>query len=298
MNPYPVKHSIFRVGITCAVLSACTSIHRNAQETQTNSIQKQLSALEASTGGRIGFFAINTANDTIMEYRAEERFPMCSTFKLMAAAAILKKSMTDENLLKQRLNYERKDVTNWGYTPITSKHVKDGMTVEELCAASLQYSDNGVNLLTQLLGGPQQLTFFLRSIGDSTFRLDRWEPELSSAIPGDLRDTTTPAATGASLQKIVLGNILGQPQRKQLEDWLRGNTTGDARIRAGVPKGWLVGDKTGTCDYGTTNDIGIIWPPNRAPIVVVIYFTQKEKDAAARNDVIATATKFLVDEIN
>ena len=126
------------------------------------------------------------------------------------------------------------------------------------------------------------------------YRLDRIEPELNTAIPGDLRDTTTPAAMGYSLQGLVLGDVLHFSQRQQLLSWLKNNKTGDARIRAGVPRGWLVGDKTGTGSYGTTNDIAIIWPPKQAPIIVVIYFTQHEKNAEPRDDIIASVTRLLL----
>ncbi|HEY6772631.1 MAG TPA: class A beta-lactamase, partial [Oxalicibacterium sp.] len=179
--------------------------------------------------------------------------------------------------------------------PITGKLVGKGMTVSELCAATLQYSDNAaVNLLMKELGGTAAVTAFARTVGDEIFRLDRWEPELNSAVPGDLRDTTTPAAMVQTLQKLMLGNALGSLQQEQLVFWMKKNRTGDARIRAGVPTDWIVADKTGTGSYGTTNDIGVLWPPGRAPIVVVLYFTQHEQAAKPRDDVIADATRTIV----
>ena len=161
---------------------------------------------------------------------------------------------------------------------------------DELCAAALQYSDNtAANLLIKLIGSTAAVTAYARSIGDSEFRLDRWETELNSAIPGDPRDTSTPAAMARSLQRLALGDALGTPQRERLLDWLRGNTTGAARILAGVPADWRVGDKTGTGDYGTTNDIAVAWPPSKPPIILVLYFTRPGKEAKPRSDVLAAA---------
>ncbi len=261
-------------------------------------LRDKLAKLEASANGRIGLSAINTANDLCVRYRADERFPMCSTFKAMATAAILKKSMADERLLQQRVTFGRQDIEKSGYAPITQKHLANGMTIAELCAAAMQYSDNAaVNLLMQELGGPAAVTAYARSIGDETFRLDRWEPELNSAIPGDVRDTSTPVAMEKSLQRLALGDALALPQRAQFVTWLKGNTTGGKRMGTGVPAGWIVGDKTGTGSYGTTNDIGLLWPATGAPIVAAIYFTQNEKDALPRDDVVASVTRMLVDAL-
>ncbi|RYY77709.1 MAG: class A beta-lactamase, partial [Comamonadaceae bacterium] len=180
------------------------------------------------------------------------------------------------------------------YSPVTQKHAGDGMTVAGLCAAALQYSDNTAgNLLIRLLGGIDAVTAYARGIGDSAFRLDRWETELNTAIPGDPRDTTTPAAMATSVQRLALGDALGAPQRAQFVAWLRGNTTGATRIRAGVPADWELGDKTGTGDYGTTNDVAVLWPPGRPPLVMAIYFAQPASDAAARNDVLASAARIV-----
>ncbi|KTC76803.1 class A beta-lactamase [Legionella brunensis] len=262
-------------------------------QAELTSLQGKLAELEASSGGRIGISAINTANDMRLQYRAEERFPFCSTFKMMGVAAVLKKSMMVSGLLQQRINYKKEDLIV--YSPVTEKHLRDGMTIAELCIAAIQQSDNtAIDLLIKKLGGRKAINVFAHSIGDLSFRLDRLEPELNSAIPGDVRDTSTPAAMEKSLQRLGLGNGLALPQRELLQTWLKGNTTGGARIRASVPKGWIVGDKTGTGDYGTTNDIAIIWPPKCPPIVVAIYFTQTKKDAAPNNEVIASATRLLL----
>ena len=258
------------------------------------SARKQLEAIEKDLGGRLGVFALDTATGEQLGYRADERFAFCSTFKLIAASAILAKSMQMPGLLQQRIAYTKKDLVT--YSPITEKHVGAGMTIAELCAAALQYSDNtAANLLIANLGGTDAVTAFARSIGDDVFRLDRWETELNSAIPGDLRDTTTPQAMGNSLNRLALGDALQPAQRAQLCDWLLGNTTGATRIKAGIPSDWKIGDKTGTGDYGTANDVGVVWPVGRAPVIVAIYTTRNAKNAEPRSDTIAAASRVVVD---
>jgi beta-lactamase class A len=253
----------------------------------------QLAALEKALGGRLGVFALNTADGLQLAYRGDERFPVCSTFKLLLASAILQRSTQVPGLMQQRVNYLKADLAK--YSPISENHVDDGMTVEQLCAAALQHSDNtAANLLIKMLGGTAAVTEFARSIGDTEFRLDRMETELNSAIPGDPRDTSTPMSMANSLNRLALGDGLEPTQRAQLQEWLRGNTTGDARIRSGVPKHWKVGDKTGSGDYGTANDIAVLWPTHRAPVVVAIYTTQNELDSKLRNDVIASAARIVV----
>lgn len=290
----PIKFSLLVV-FTVTFYSACIFAHTATPI----SIQKDLAKLEFTSDGRIGLFAINTANNRVVQYRATERFPMCSTSKVMAVSAILKQSMKNSHLLQQKIVYTQKEVDASSYAPETSKHITVGMTIDALCAAAMTQSDNlAMNLLLQQLGGPEAVTRFARSIGDTTYRLDRIEPELNTAVPGDLRDTTTPAAMGYSLQRLVLGDVLHVNQRQQLLSWLKNNKTGDARIRAGVPRGWLVGDKTGTGSYGTTNDIAIVWPPKQAPIIVVIYLTQHEKIALTQDQIIASVTRLLIGELN
>jgi len=255
-------------------------------------IKQKLAELEKSSGGRLGVALINTADNSQIVYRGEERFPMCSTSKVMAASAVLKQSETNQTLLNKRVEIKKSDLVN--YNPITEKHLDTGMTLGELGAAAIEYSDNtAMNKLIAELGGPAGVTKFARSIGDVTFRLDRTEPSLNTAIPGDKRDTTSPLAMAKSLQNLALGKALGEPQRAQLVEWLKGNTTGGESIRAGLPATWVVGDKTGSGDYGTTNDIAVIWPENHAPLVLVTYFTQPHQDAKARKDVLAAAAKIV-----
>ena len=253
-----------------------------------------LAALQAELNGCIGLFALDTTNGRQLSHRASERFPLCSTFKTLAAAGVLAQSAQADGLLARRIRYTRGDLV--AYSPVSEKHVDDGMTLAELCAAALQYSDNTAgNLLIRQLGGPSAVTAYARSIGDLDFRLDRLETELNSALPGDPRDTTTPQAMAFTLQRLLLGDALPPKQREQLKEWLRGNTTGGARIKAALPAGWSIADKTGSGDYGTANDVAVLWPPKRAPVVVAIYTTQRARDAGVRDDIVASTARLVVD---
>jgi beta-lactamase class A len=255
---------------------------------------QRLVALESQFSGRLGVHAFRADSGASIAHRSDERFPMCSTAKLLVVGAVLHRSERDASLLDRRVDYKADALVT--YSPITGKHVGSGMTVRELCAATITYSDNtAANLLIGLLGGPAAVTAFARSIGDRKFRLDRWETALNSAIPGDERDTTTPEAMAHTLRRLALDDALGMAQSAVLRDWLIGNTTGATRIRAGVPAGWTVGDKTGTGAYGSTNDVGIVWPTSGAPIIVAIYTTQKTEKADSRVDIVAAAASIVAE---
>jgi beta-lactamase class A len=247
-------------------------------------------ALERELGGELGVAAIDSASGRTVGHRQGRRFPLCSTFKTVLAAAILARAQREPGLLEKRLRLPRDRFVD--YSPITGKHLDGEMSVAELCAAALQYSDNTAgNTLLRELGGPRDLTRYARTLGDPDFRLDRWETELNSAIPGDERDTTTPLAMAHTLQALLLQHGLPPAQRSRLRDWMLGNTTGGARIRAAVPGGWEVADKTGTGAYGSANDIAVVYPPGKAPVVLAIYTRQAGKDAEARSDVIVRAAQ-------
>jgi len=254
--------------------------------------QTQLAALEQAAGGRLGVAAWRQGSEQRLAYRADERFPLASTFKAMLAGAVLARSASQPGLLERQVRYEKKELVT--YSPITEKHLADGMSVADLCAATLQYSDNSAaNFLMTILGGPQAVTAFAHSIGNTVFQLERWETELNSAIPGDVRDTASPASMAHSLQQLLLGNSLPAPQRQQLDGWMRGNTTGDKRIRAGVPAGWQVADKTGSGAYGSVNDIGVAYPPGGAPLLIAVYYTREQKNADTNQDIITAATRIV-----
>jgi beta-lactamase class A len=236
-----------------------------------NDAVARIAAIETRIGGRIGVAALDTTNSKHVDYRADERFPMCSTFKFLAAAAVLKCVDEKKEKLERFVPYGAKEILE--YAPVTKEHLKDGgMTLGALCAAAIEQSDNTAgNLLLNAIGGPAGLTNFVRTLGDKVTRLDRIEPDLNSAIPGDERDTTTPAAICSDMQRLLLGDALSEASRRQLEDWLQRNETGGPMIRAGVPKNWIIGDKTGRGSNGATNDIAIVRPPGRAPILLAIY---------------------------
>jgi len=259
----------------------------------TSDFASRILSVEQRTGGRIGVAALDTGSGKRFDYRSKERFPMCSTFKLLAAAAVLKQVDGRQEKLDRFVSYDAKDILE--YAPVTKAHLKDGgMTLGALCAAAIEQSDNTAgNLLLDTIGGPIGVTKFVHSIGDEMTRLDRKEPELNSAIPGDERDTTTPAAMCADMQRLLLDDVLTESSRHQLEDWMQHNETGTLMIRAGVPKTWTVGDKTGLCGNGATNDVAIIRPPGRAPIVVAIYSigsTSSADDHASTLAEVARAT--------
>lgn len=278
-----------RTVVTLLVLAAPLAAQASFDDA---ALQHSIQQLENGAGGRLGVAVTDTADGTVFTYRGDERFPLCSTSKVFAVAAILKKGETAHGLLNEKIAIRKADLVN--YNPITKQHVGTTMTVAELSTAALQYSDNAaMNILLTRLGGPQKVNAFARSIGDTTFRLDRKEPDLNTAIPGDKRDTTSPDAMMNSLKKLVLGNALEPTQRQQLSDWMKGNTTGANSIRAGLPADWTVADKTGSGDYGTTNDIAVIWPPHHAPLVLVTYYTQPDKHAGSRKEVLAGAAKIV-----
>lgn len=265
---------------------------------QQQDVVLKLQQLEQSFGGRIGVYALNMHDHATVSYRNNERFAMCSTAKLIVVTTALKKSESQPKYLDKVLSYNEQDLAQADYTPITSKYLDKGMNVKDLSEAAMIYSDNlAMNLLVKDLGGTSVVTKYARSIGDKKFRLDRIEPGFGSAIPNDPRDTTTPESMALSLQKILLKNVLNKNNRHLLLTWMKNNQTGFTRIRAGVPKGWVVADKTGKGDYGTNNDIAIIYPPDSAPIILAIYTTQSKQDAKSNDEVIVAVTKIVLEEL-
>lgn len=242
--------------------------------------------LEAGSGGRLGVGVLDTTSGRMIGHRLDERFPMCSTFKALAAGVVLARVDRKQESLDRRVNYTKSDLVT--YSPATEKHVEGGMTIAELCEAAITLSDNTAgNLLLASFGGPAGLTSFARSLGDETTRLDRIETELNEALPGDPRDTTSPRAMAQTLRALTLGDALSATSRAQLIAWLKANTTGGTRLRAGVPSGWAVADKTGTGDNGTANDVAVLWPPQRAPLIVTVYLTGATVARDQQNKIIA-----------
>lgn len=249
-------------------------------------VEDGLSALEAKSGGRLGVAVLDTQSGRRLSHRADERFAMCSTFKLMLAAAVLARVEAGKEQGDRVIRYGKSDLLT--HSPVTEKYLSSGVSVETLCAAVVRDSDNtGANLLLQTLGGPAGWTSFVRQIGDETSRLDRMELTLNSAIPGDARDTTTPAAMLQDLQKVLLGDVLSARSRRFLIDAMATSTTGLKRLRAGLPKDWLAADKTGTGLKGPCNDIGMFTPPGRAPVLACAYLTNATVADAEQEAVLA-----------
>jgi beta-lactamase class A len=243
-------------------------------------LRKAVAAIEARSGGRLGVAVLDTADGRRFGWKADERFPMCSTFKMLLAAATLKRVDGGRERLQRLVPVGENDPV--GNSPFTASMVGKTATVAQLCQAAITVSDNGAaNLLLAAVGGPARVTAFARSLGDPVTRLDRTEPALNTAIPGDPRDTTSPRAILDDLRLLLLGAALAPGSRAQLQAWLVANTTGGARLRAGLPKGWKVGDKTGSSGGGTINDLAIAWPRGRAPLLIASYATQCPSAAAA-----------------
>ena len=242
-------------------------------------------AIEARSGGRLGV-AVMQAGGPMRGHRLGERFPMCSTFKWLAAAHVLHRVDAGEESLARRLPVRRHELLP--HTPITQRHAGGAMTLGELCRAAVTVSDNAAaNLILGTLGGPAGLTAYARDLGDMETRLDRTEPTLNEAAPGDPRDTTTPRAMAGLLHTALVGSALSAPSRARLARWLEASQTNGQRLRAALPAGWRMGSKTGTGNRGSTNDVGIFWPPGRAPILVAAYLTETEAGADVRNAALA-----------
>jgi beta-lactamase class A len=236
-------------------------------------IDRRIGALERQIGGRIGVSVIDTQTNISFGYRETETFPMFSTFKVLAAGFVLLRVDKGEENLERRIVYEKAELV--GYSPETEKHVGgEGMSVGALCKAAITQSDNtAANLLLDSFGGPKELTNWLRTLGDGSTRLDRIEPDLNDVTKDDPRDTTTPDAMLDTLGNLALGSVLSEPSQKTLVEWMVANTTGNERLRTGLPDGWKVGDKTGTGKNGSAADIAIAWPPGHGPILMAVYVT-------------------------
>ncbi|HEV2621870.1 MAG TPA: class A beta-lactamase [Frateuria sp.] len=247
----------------------------------------RLAALERRHGGRLGVAILDTGGGHRIAHRGGERFLMCSTFKVLAVAAVLARIDHGLERPERRVAFGRDALL--GHSPITRLHTGEpGMRVDELCGATITVSDNAAaNLLLSSLGGPQAVTAFARGLGDTVTRLDRTEPELNVGQPGDARDTTTPDAAVDALQRILLGDVLSDASRKRLLAWMRGCLTGTDRLRAGLPAGWSAGDKTGSGPAGESNDVAILFPPHRPPLLVAAYYVAPAADATVRSMVLA-----------
>ena len=294
--------------VAAAVLAACSSGGDRASSadggpttaaaepatTEVGRAADDFASLEDSYAARLGVYAIDTGTGDTVEYRADERFAFASTHKVLSAAAVLQD--TDLAGLDEVIHFEPTDIV--GHSPVAEAQVDTGLTVLEAIRAAITVSDNtAANLLVERLGGPPGLEAAVRAWGDDTTSVDRWEPDLSEWAPGETRDTSTPRAMAENLEALTLGTVLTPEDRDVLVTALRDNTTGDELIRAGVPDGWVVGDKTGTATHGGRNDIAVVEPPDGAPIVLAIYSNRLDPEAGPDPALIAEATAVALDRL-
>lgn len=267
---------------------------KKVQDRRDVALNAELERIERSVSGRMGFALHDLDSGYRFSRRGGERFAMCSTFKFIVASVTLKRVDQGQERLDRRIPITSADMVD--HAPVTEKHIgPEGMTVGELCAATMTQSDNpAANLLLQAMGGIATYNTFLRSIGDRHTRLDRPEPTINESAPGDPRDTTTPEAMRGNLERLLLGNVLTPASHAILTDWLIANQTGDTRLRAGLPGDWRVGDKTGAGMNGSNNDIAILWPPRRKPVLVTSYLTQSSASFEARNAAHAAVARAVV----
>ena len=253
--------------------------------------------LEARVNVRIGVTGIDLSTNRRVEYRSDERFIMCSTFKVLAVAAVLKRVDENKEKLDRFVRYGEAQLL--AYAPVTRAHVTEGgMTLDALCAAAIEQSDNTAgNLLLEVIGGPKKLTEFARNLGDNSTRLDHNEPDLNVAIPGKDNDTTTPAAMCADLLRLLASDFLTVASQTKLEGWMQQNQTGMKLIRAGIPADWRIGDKTGRSGDGATNDIAVVRPPGSGPIFLAIYTMDPAEPQDARDQLVAEVAKTAIEAL-
>lgn len=259
----------------------------------TPALQDALRDIETAARGRLGVHLIDTATGRENGWRPDERFLMLSSFKLLASALVLDRADRGEESLERRIRYRRQDLVSW--SPVTERHVGgEGLSLAQLCEATITTSDNtAANLILASYGGPAALTAFARRLGDRVTRLDRTEPELNRrAASGEPLDTTTPRAMAHTLRALLVGDALSPASRARLLQWLQANTTGGKRLRAGLPADWRIGEKTGTAG-DDANDIGIAFPPQRAPVIVTAYLAESVTDGATREAALASVGRLL-----
>jgi beta-lactamase class A len=286
------RRAFLVAGGTMIAASSPLAATRKIGVSAPHALATAIAHIEAESGGRLGVAVHDTGTGFAFAHRGDERFPMCSTFKLLLAGAVLQRVGAGSERLDRRVPVHKSDPI--GHAPFTETRVGKDASVGELCRAMTVVSDNGAaNLMLAAIGGPTALTRFLRSIGDPVTRLDRTEPELNTSIPGDPRDTTTPAAMLATTEKLWLGNVLTPALRDQLTRWTIECETGLTRLRGGMPKQWRAGDKTGTSDAGagTYNDVAIFWPPQRKPVLIASYLTKARVQGDAANAIHAAVAR-------
>ncbi|MFB4169007.1 class A beta-lactamase [Virgibacillus sp. JSM 102003] len=298
-SPYKIGMHLFTLSITLlllTLLTACgnadnktdTSSDKENDSKQTINKEEKFVQLENEFDAQLGVYAMDTGTNQTIEYRPNERFAYSSTFKPLAAAILLKQNNIED--LEKVVTYTNDDLVT--YSPVTEKHVDTGLTLLEISEAAIRKSDNTAgNLLLETIGGPDKFEQALRDIGDDVTQPERYETELNEFTPGSKRDTSTPKAMATNLKKVVLRDFLPDDKRELIIDWMTGNESGDPLIRAGAPEKWTVVDKSGAGTYATRNDIAVVWPPNKEPIVIAIMSRRDTENAEYDDALIAKAAE-------
>ncbi|WP_306143256.1 class A beta-lactamase [Roseibium sp. MMSF_3412] len=270
-----------------ALIPLLSVVPASAAEFDPAPVARAVEDIEARLSARVGVAVIDTQTGKTWLNKGDERFPLNSTFKAFLCAALLDAAAKGTADPEREVVVKESDIVS--YSPVTEKRVGgQSFSIAELCEVTVTISDNAAaNLVMAELGGPESVTEYMRQIGDDKTRIDRWEPDSNTGIPGDVRDTTTPRAAAETLRKLVLGDALDPEARTTLTAWLEGNKVGKATLRAGIPKSWRIADKTGAGANGSRNNIAVIWPEGRAPLVIAIYITQTTAAFQTRNKAIA-----------
>jgi beta-lactamase class A len=276
-----------------ALSASGLSSARSATSLDTAALEKAIAGIETDSRGRLGVAVLDSGSGARFAQRGDERFAMCSTFKFLLAAAVLKRVDEGKEGLHRNVPVAKADIMS--NSPVTERLAGGAASVATLCEAAITVSDNAAaNLLIATVDGPSGLTEFARGIGDGVTRLDRTETSLNEAVAGDPRDTTSPDAMLDDLNRLLLGSALKDASRELLTGWLVACRTGAKRLRAGLPKDWRAGDKTGSGQNGTANDIGIFWPTAGAPILIASYLTECPLDADGKNAIHADVARAVV----
>jgi len=272
-------------GVLAAALALAPGLPAKAAP-QATPLYQAVNQIQHQLGGRVGILVRDTGTGQSWSVNADERYPMASTFKALACGALLARLDNAPAMASAKARIEASDLVP--YSPVMEKRVGEHVALPDLCAATMTTSDNtAANKVLQALGGPPAVNRFVRSLGDTVTRLDRWEPELNEGTPGDPRDTTSPAAIASVLEKMVLGNALSEQSRQQLTQWMLDNEIAGPLLRSGIPADWRIADRTGSGGHGTRAIIAVMWPPQRAPIVAAIFITATNASVGQRNQAIA-----------
>ncbi len=281
------RRRLLIAGAAATILSACGRPSRHDPAALVDAseplpeFEAALADLEQRYNAVIGLYGLNLGNGRMLDHRADGMFATCSAFKAYVAGLALKKDQLGQLSLSDQIYIDPAMLVTVA-SPITEPNLGRTMALSELAAAAVRHSDNtATNLMVALLGGPSAITEFARSTGDDRIWMVRWEPELNSALPGDPRDTTSPRGMGTGFSNMLTGNVFDEPHRALLYEWMSTIATGDKRIRAGLPPGWSVADKTGTGDYGSANDVGVAFGPGGERLVLAVMTRTRSDDPKA-----------------